>query len=85
MSQGPTPKDMDVNITREKKLTNMRQSTAEELERLTPPRLLNLEEAMVFVAEDECVEVTPAAVRLRKIILNKGERERAWRRRGHSS
>lgn len=76
---------MDVNITREKKLTNMRQSTAEELERLTPPRLLNLEEAMVFVAEDECVEVTPAAVRLRKIILNKGERERAWRRRGHSS
>lgn len=71
---------MDVNITREKKLTNMRKSTSEELDRLTPPRVLNLEEAMTFVAEDECVEVTPGAIRLRKVTLDKGERARAQRR-----
>src|SRR5690606_6133766 len=51
--------DMDVNITKEKKLTNMRSSTGEELERLTPPWLLSLEEALEFCREDECVEVTP--------------------------
>jgi GTP-binding protein len=61
--------DMDVNITRERKVTNVRQSTGEELERLVPPRLLSLEQALEFCADDECVEVTPSAVRLRKSIL----------------
>jgi GTP-binding protein len=69
--------DMDVNITKEKKVTNMRSSTAEELERLVPPRLLSLEQALEFCNEDECVEVTPTAVRLRKTVLDAKERARA--------
>ncbi|MBA9003796.1 translational GTPase TypA [Thermomonospora cellulosilytica] len=69
--------DMDVNITKEKKLTNMRSSTGEELERLTPPRVLSLEEALEFIREDECVEVTPGAIRIRKVVLDAKERERA--------
>ncbi|MFG2005742.1 translational GTPase TypA [Spirillospora sp. NPDC048911] len=68
--------DMDVNITKEKKLTNMRSSTGDELERLTPPKNLSLEEALEFCREDECVEVTPGAVRLRKVVLDSKERER---------
>jgi GTP-binding protein len=68
--------DMDVNITKERKVTNVRQSTGEELERLVPPRLLSLEQALEFCAEDECVEVTPVAVRLRKSILDAKERGR---------
>ena len=68
--------DMDVNITKEKKVTNIRQSNADELERLVPPRLLSLEQALEFCAEDECVEVTPTAVRLRKTILDAKERGR---------
>ncbi|MCL2584455.1 MAG: translational GTPase TypA [Streptosporangiales bacterium] len=68
--------DMDVNITKERKVTNVRQSTGEELERLVPPRLLSLEQALEFCAEDECVEVTPTAVRLRKVILDAKERGR---------
>jgi GTP-binding protein len=68
--------DMDVNITRERKLTNVRQSTGEELERLVPPRLLSLEQALEFCAADECVEVTPSAVRLRKTVLDAKERAR---------
>jgi GTP-binding protein len=76
--------DMDVNITRERKLTNVRQSTAEELERLVPPRVLSLEQALEFCAADECVEVTPTAVRLRKAVLDAKERfrQRARRSRG---
>jgi GTP-binding protein len=76
--------DMDVNITRERKLSNVRQSTAEELERLVPPRVLSLEQALEFCADDECVEVTPTAVRLRKVILDAKERgrQRARRSRG---
>jgi len=70
------PEDMDVNPTRERKLTNMRSSTAEELVRLIPPRLLSLEQALEFVREDECVEVTPSQVRLRKVILDATERGR---------
>ena len=58
--------DMDVNITRERKLTNVRQSTGEELERLVPPRVLSLEQALEFCDDDECAEVTPSTVRLRK-------------------
>jgi GTP-binding protein len=68
--------DMDVNITRERKLTNVRQSTGEELERLVPPRVLSLEQALEFCAGDECVEVTPSAVRLRKTVLDAKERAR---------
>ncbi len=68
--------DMDVNITKEKKLTNVRSSTAEVLERLVPPRLLSLEQSLEFCREDECVEVTPEAVRLRKVVLDQTERAR---------
>ena len=63
-------KDMDVNIVKEKKLTNMRASTADEAIRLVPPRILNLEQAIDFIREDELVEVTPDSIRLRKKILN---------------
>jgi GTP-binding protein len=73
--------DMDVNITKEKKLTNIRSSTGEELERLVPPRRLSLEQALEFCREDECVEVTPEAVRLRKVTLSASERGRLARRR----
>lgn len=69
--------DMDVNITKEKKLTNMRSSTADELERLTPPRQLSLEESLEFARDDECVEVTPEKVRIRKVVLDATERGRA--------
>src|SRR5207247_2789548 len=58
--------DMDVNPTKEKKLTNMRSSTAEELVRLIPARELSLEQALEFIREDECAEVTPKSIRLRK-------------------
>ncbi|GLZ78949.1 GTP-binding protein [Actinorhabdospora filicis] len=71
--------DMDVNITKEKKLTNVRSSTGEELERLIPPRKLSLEQALEFCREDECVEVTPAAIRIRKVILDQAMRGRARR------
>ncbi|MGI8809166.1 MAG: EF-Tu/IF-2/RF-3 family GTPase, partial [Acidimicrobiales bacterium] len=71
--------EMDVNACREKKLTNVRSSTAEELVRLPPPRILSLEQALEFIAEDECVEVTPSAVRLRKVILPANERARRRR------
>ncbi len=73
--------DMDVNITREKKLTNMRSSTSEELERLIPPRRLSLEQALEFCRADECVEVTPEAVRLRKVVLSGQDREKQRGRR----
>ncbi|MDR1633612.1 MAG: translational GTPase TypA [Bifidobacteriaceae bacterium] len=69
VGENPRGEDMDVNITREKKLTNMRSSTGEELERLTPPRRLTLEESLEFAATDECVEVTPEVTRIRKVIL----------------
>ncbi|MEV0899413.1 translational GTPase TypA [Actinoplanes sp. NPDC049802] len=75
--------DMDVNITKEKKLTNMRSSTADETEKLIPPRKLSLEQALEFCREDECVEVTPAAVRIRKVVLDQTVRGRAAARRKH--
>jgi len=68
--------DMDVNITKEKKLTNMRSSTADTFESMTPPRILSLEESLEFAREDECVEVTPDAVRIRKVILDQTVRGR---------
>ena len=69
--------DMDVNPTKEKKLTNVRSSTGEELERLIPPRLLSLEQALEFCRVDECIEVTPDAVRIRKVSLSASGRARA--------
>jgi len=77
--------DLDVNITKERKLTNVRSSTGEELERLVPPRRLSLEQALEFCREDECVEVTAAAVRLRKLILDQTERARNAARRRHQA
>jgi len=76
--------DMNVNPTREKKLTNMRSSTAEELVRLIPHRELSLEQALEFIREDECAEVTPRTVRLRKVVLDQTKRLRASRRAGAS-
>ncbi|GAA1287995.1 translational GTPase TypA [Pseudonocardia aurantiaca] len=69
--------DLEVNITREKKLTNMRTSTSDELVKLTPPTVLNLEQALEFCANDECVEVTPESVRIRKVELDAHARARA--------
>ena len=68
--------DMDVNPTREKKLSNVRSSTGEELERLVPPRLMSLEQALEFCRTDECLEVTPEAVRMRKVVLSAAQRAR---------
>ncbi|HEY3871287.1 MAG TPA: translational GTPase TypA [Actinocrinis sp.] len=73
--------DMDVNITKEKKLTNMRSSNADETEKIVPPRKLSLEQCLEFCREDECVEVTPDAVRIRKLVLSAQERARAAARR----
>ncbi len=70
IGENARPDDLNVNIVREKKLTNMRSSNAEEGIRLVPPRILNLEQAIEFVREDEWVEVTPAAIRLRKKTLS---------------
>ena len=69
--------DLDVNATKEKKLTNMRSSTADELVRLIPPRPMSLEQALEFIREDECIEVTPASVRLRKVELDASRRQSA--------
>jgi GTP-binding protein len=77
--------DMDVNITKEKKLTNMRASTSDETEKLIPPRRLSLEQALEFCREDECVEVTPNAVRLRKVVLDQTQRAREAARRKHQT
>ena len=76
--------DMDVNPCKEKKLTNMRSSTGDELERLIPPKNLSLEQALEFCREDECVEVAPTAVRIRKVTLDATTRGRATARAKHS-
>jgi GTP-binding protein len=73
--------DMDVNITKEKKLTNMRAASSDSFENLTPPRILTLEESLEFAREDECVEVTPESIRIRKVILDSNERAKANRAR----
>src|ERR1700760_2396511 len=70
--------DLDVNVVREKKLTNMRASTADEAIRLVPYRTLNLEQAIEFIADDELVEVTPKSLRLRKKILQQNKRPKRW-------
>jgi GTP-binding protein len=76
--------DMEVNITKEKKLTNMRASSSDEFQSLTPPRELSLEECLEFAREDECVEVTPEAVRIRKVELDAGVRARLYSQRKKS-
>ncbi len=72
--------DMDINPTKEKKLNNIRSSTAEAFEKLIPPRPLSLEQALELIAEDECVEVTPTSVRLRKVTLDQTTRAREAKR-----
>ncbi|WP_291408486.1 translational GTPase TypA [Actinophytocola sp.] len=76
VGENPRAEDLDVNVTREKKLTNMRSSTGDELERLARPRKLVLEEALEFCAQDECVEVAPEVVRIRKVVLDSVQRAR---------
>jgi GTP-binding protein len=77
--------DMDVNITKEKKLTNMRSSTADVTETLIPPRKLSLEQALEFCREDECVEITPQHVRIRKVVLDASTRGRSAARAKHGN
>jgi GTP-binding protein len=76
VGESPRPGDMDVNVCREKKLTNMRASASDATITLVPPRLLSLEQALEFIASDECVEVTPSTVRLRKVTLDATTRGR---------
>jgi GTP-binding protein len=71
--------DMDVNATKEKKLTNMRQSSSDVLVPLIPHKALSLEQALEFCREDECVEVTPATVRIRKVLLDATARAKTRR------
>jgi GTP-binding protein len=70
--------DMDVNVTKENKQTNMRSSSADEAIRLIPHRELSLEQAIEFIADDEFVEVTPKSIRLRKKVLQANRRPRRW-------
>ncbi|MFG2572518.1 translational GTPase TypA [Streptomyces sp. NPDC048481] len=76
--------DMDVNITKEKKLTNMRSSSADSFEAIVPPRKLSLEQSLEFCRDDECVEVTPEAIRIRKVVLDQRDRARTASRAKHS-
>jgi GTP-binding protein len=73
--------DLDVNAARPKKLTNMRAAAADELVRLIPPKPLSLEQALEFIRDDEAVEVTPKAIRLRKVELSASKRQSAASRR----
>lgn len=75
--------DMDVNITKEKKLTNIRSATSDIAESIVPPRKLSLEQSLEFCRDDECVEVTPEAVRIRKVVLDQRDRARAASRAKH--
>jgi GTP-binding protein len=79
VGENSRPADMDVNVTKAKKLTNMRASTADEAIRLTPHRQLNLEQALEFINDDELVEVTPTAIRLRKRVLAANMRPKRWK------
>jgi GTP-binding protein len=72
--------DMDINPTKEKKLTNMRQSSGDILVPLIPHKQLSLEQALEFCREDECVEITPGTVRIRKVLLSQTDRVRAGRK-----
>jgi GTP-binding protein len=76
IGENARPDDIDVNPTKERKVTNVRSSTSEELVHLIPPRILSLEQALEFIREDECVEVTPVGVRMRKVLLDQAIRGR---------
>ncbi len=80
VGENARPEDLDVNAIKEKQQTNVRAASADILIRLVPPRLLSLEAALEFLREDECVEVTPAIVRLRKLELGKTERMKLARK-----
>jgi GTP-binding protein len=82
IGENPRQDDMDVNPSKEKKATNIRSSTQEQTEGLIPPRLLSLEQALEFVREDECLEVTPKNVRIRKAMLGQLERSRQRKHAG---
>src|SRR5207247_7657887 len=77
IGENARPNDMDVNVTKEKKQTNMRASTADEAIRLIPPKKLSLEQAIEFINDDELVEVTPTSIRLRKRVLAANMRPRS--------
>jgi GTP-binding protein len=79
VGEGSRSDDLDVNATKEKHQTNVRAASADVLERLEPPTRLSLEAALEFLREDECVEITPQAVRLRKVLLDKTQRQKAAR------
>ena len=83
IGENARPSDMDVNVTKEKKLTNMRASAADDALRLVPPRLLNLEQSIEFINDDELVEITPGSIRLRKRILAATPRSRSQPSSGH--
>ncbi|MEO6197830.1 MAG: translational GTPase TypA, partial [Dehalococcoidia bacterium] len=76
VGENPRPDDMDINPTKEKKASNVRSSTQDQTEVLIPARLLSLEQALEFVREDECLEITPQNVRLRKLVLTQHLRAR---------
>ena len=80
VGENPRADEMDVNICREKKQTNVRASSSDDTIRLTPPRIFTLEQALEFIADDECVEVTPESVRIRKTELDAGIRARTRKR-----
>jgi GTP-binding protein len=80
IGENARPEDMDVNPTREKKLTNVRAAAADTFEKLIPARPLSLEQALEHIADDECVEVTPASVRVRKATLDQSVRAREAKR-----
>jgi GTP-binding protein len=81
VGEGTRSGDLDVNACREKHLTNMRSSTAEVLERPLARRDMTLDEALEFIGDDECVEVTPKSVRIRKTALDKTQRQKAARQK----
>ena len=80
IGENPRPDDLDVNICKEKKQTNIRAAAADDAVRLSPPRILSLEHALEFIADDECVEVTPESIRIRKVELDPGIRLRTKKR-----
>ena len=80
VGENPRLEDMDVNICREKKLTNVRAASSDDTVRLTAPKRLSLEQSLEFIAPDECVEVTPNHVRIRKVVLDAGKRAKETKR-----
>ena len=82
VGQNSRPRDLDINVCKKKHLTNMRASTSDETLRLTPHRVLSLEDALQWIKDDELVEITPKSLRLRKSILDRQDRYRMRRARG---